>query len=122
MRSRSRVGHTRAVSYRWLYNQSRLHRRVSCWRLLCCVLCSYRPFEMLRSQRQRTNFLLAKQAKIVAMTCTHAALTRRQLVQLGFKYDNIVMEEAAQVRMRRRLRLRCRHCLGSYKLLPLSNV
>jgi intron-binding protein aquarius len=62
-----------------------------------CDARSYRPFEMLRSQRQRTNFLLAKQAKIVAMTCTHAALTRRQLVELGFKYDNIVMEEAAQV-------------------------
>ena len=53
---------------------------------------------MLRGQRQRTNFLLAKQAKIVAMTCTHAALTRRNLVELGFKYDNIIMEEAAQVR------------------------
>ncbi len=48
-------------------------------------------------QRQRTNFLLAKQAKVIAMTCTHAALTRRQLVELGFKYDNVVMEEAAQV-------------------------
>ena len=58
---------------------------------------SYRPFELFRMQKQRTNFLLAKQAKIIAMTCTHAALTRRQLIELGFKFDNIIMEEAAQV-------------------------
>ena len=31
------------------------------------------------------------------MTCTHAALRRRELVQLGFRYDNILMEEAAQI-------------------------
>jgi intron-binding protein aquarius len=37
------------------------------------------------------------QARIVAMTCTHAALTRRKLVSLGFKFDALVMEEAAQV-------------------------
>lgn len=37
------------------------------------------------------------QARIVAMTCTHAALTRRKLAKLGFKFDNLVMEEAAQI-------------------------
>lgn len=31
------------------------------------------------------------------MTCTHAALKRKELVTMGFKYDNILMEEAAQV-------------------------
>merc|ERR1719312_80989 len=31
------------------------------------------------------------------MTCTHAALKRQELVQLGFKYDNILMEESAQI-------------------------
>lgn len=31
------------------------------------------------------------------MTCTHAALRRRELVELGFRYDNILMEEAAQI-------------------------
>lgn len=31
------------------------------------------------------------------MTCTHAALKRRSLVELGFQYDNLVMEEAAQI-------------------------
>ena len=31
------------------------------------------------------------------MTCTHAALTRHDLVACGFKYDNVIMEEAAQI-------------------------
>lgn len=31
------------------------------------------------------------------MTCTHAAIQRAQLLELGFQYDTLVMEEAAQV-------------------------
>jgi len=54
-------------------------------------------FELLRTSYDRANYLLTKEAKIIAMTCTHAALKRRELVKLGFKYDNIVMEEAAQI-------------------------
>ncbi|VDM58006.1 unnamed protein product [Angiostrongylus costaricensis] len=38
-----------------------------------------------------------RKAKIIAMTCTHAALRRSELVELGFRYDNILMEEAAQI-------------------------
>lgn len=79
----------------------------------------YRAFELLRNQTMRADYLLTKQvrqawgretrapgltenclttqARIVAMTCTHAALTRRKLVELGFKFDNLVMEEAAQI-------------------------
>jgi intron-binding protein aquarius len=57
----------------------------------------YRPLELLRSQRQRTDYFLMKQAKIVAMTCTHAAIARSRLIEMGFQYDNVVMEEAAQM-------------------------
>ncbi len=60
-------------------------------------LAEYRPIELLRSQRQRTDYLLTNQAKIVAMTCTHAAIARSHLVKLGFLYDNILMEEAGQM-------------------------
>lgn len=60
-------------------------------------LAEYRPLEMLRSQRQRTDYLLMKQARIVAMTCTHAAIARSHLIELGFQYDNLVMEEAGQM-------------------------
>ena len=43
------------------------------------------------------NYLMTKQAKIVAMTCTHAALKRREFLELGFKFDNLLMEESAQI-------------------------
>merc|ERR1711953_890236 len=51
----------------------------------------------LRTGLDRTNYLGVKEAKIIAMTCTHAALKRKDLVRMGFKYDNIIMEEAAQI-------------------------
>ena len=57
----------------------------------------FRAFEMLRSNLERSNYLLIKEAKIIAMTCTHAALKRRELVELGFQYDNILMEESGQI-------------------------
>jgi len=56
-----------------------------------------RAFELLKGQADRSNYLMTKQAKIVAMTCTHAALKRHDFVKLGFKYDNLVMEESAQI-------------------------
>ena len=56
-----------------------------------------RAFELLRNGSDRSNYLLTKEAKIIAMTCTHAALKRRELVSLAFNYDNVVMEESAQI-------------------------
>lgn len=57
----------------------------------------FKAFEMLRSGLDRSRYLLIKEAKIIAMTCTHAALKRKELVSMGFQYDNILMEEAAQI-------------------------
>ncbi|XP_022909695.2 RNA helicase aquarius isoform X1 [Onthophagus taurus] len=57
----------------------------------------FRAFELLRSGLDRSKYLLVKEAKIIAMTCTHAALKRKELVDIGFKYDNILMEESAQI-------------------------
>ena len=56
-----------------------------------------RAFELLKEKRERANYLLTKQAKVVAMTCTYAALKRRDFIRLGFKYDSLIMEEAAQI-------------------------
>lgn len=56
-----------------------------------------RPFEVLTSQRNRINYMLTKQAKVIAMTCTHAAIKRQEFLDLGFSFDNILMEEAAQI-------------------------
>lgn len=57
----------------------------------------FRAFELLRNGLDRSKYLLVKEAKIIAMTCTHAALKRKELVNLGFRYDNILMEESAQI-------------------------
>ena len=56
-----------------------------------------RPFEILRSSRDKANYLLIKEARIIAMTSTHAAMRRQEIADLGFHYDNVVMEEAAQI-------------------------
>lgn len=57
----------------------------------------FRAFELLRSGMDRINYLMIKTAKIIAMTCTHAAMKRSDFVELGFTYDNVIMEEAAQI-------------------------
>jgi intron-binding protein aquarius len=56
-----------------------------------------RPFELLKTARDRGLYLMAKQAKIIALTCTHASLKRHDFLKFGLKYDNLIMEEAAQV-------------------------
>ncbi|KAJ3213844.1 hypothetical protein HDU67_002387 [Dinochytrium kinnereticum] len=56
-----------------------------------------RAFELLRNNHDRSNYLLVKEAKIIALTCTYAALKRRELISLGFRYDTVIMEEAAQI-------------------------
>ncbi|EED18330.1 DEAD helicases superfamily protein (Aquarius), putative [Talaromyces stipitatus ATCC 10500] len=60
-------------------------------------LADIRPFEILRQPRDRANYLLIKEARIIAMTSTHAAMRRQEIADLGFHYDNVVMEEAAQI-------------------------
>ena len=52
---------------------------------VCVCVQEFRAFELLRSSRDRINYLLTREAKIIAMTCTHAALKRKDLVQLSFK-------------------------------------
>lgn len=56
-----------------------------------------RPFEILRSNKDKTNYLMIKEARIIAMTTTHAAMRRQEIADLGFQYDNVIMEEAAQI-------------------------
>jgi intron-binding protein aquarius len=56
-----------------------------------------RPFELLRNPRDKANYLLVKEARIIAMTSTHAAMRRQEIANLGFHYDNVIMEEAAQI-------------------------
>ena len=61
-----------------------------CWRYIRKIfsqLEEFRAFELLRSGLDRSRYLLVREAKIIAMTCTHAALKRRELVELGFKVN-----------------------------------
>ncbi|KIH90172.1 intron-binding protein aquarius [Sporothrix brasiliensis 5110] len=60
-------------------------------------LADVQPFEILRRDRDKANYLLTKEARIVAMTSTHAAMRRGEIAALGFHYDNVVVEEAAQI-------------------------
>jgi len=60
-------------------------------------LADIRPFEILRSQRDKSNYLLVKEARIIAMTSTHSAMRRQEISAMGFRYDNVIMEEAAQI-------------------------
>ena len=39
----------------------------------------FRAFELLRTGLDRTRYLLVKEAKIIAMTCTHAALKVKRI-------------------------------------------
>lgn len=59
-------------------------------------LAEIRPFEILPTARDKANYLLTKEARIVAMTSTHAAMRRQEIATLGFHYDTVIMEEAAQ--------------------------
>lgn len=54
-------------------------------------------FELLRNSQERGNYLLTKQAKVIAMTSTYAALKRRDFISLGLEYDNVLIEESAQL-------------------------
>ncbi|KAH8895079.1 P-loop containing nucleoside triphosphate hydrolase protein [Thozetella sp. PMI_491] len=60
-------------------------------------LADAQPFEILRRDRDKANYLLTSEARIIAMTSTHAAMRRGEIADLGFRYDNVVMEEAAQI-------------------------
>ncbi|KAF1319864.1 Intron-binding protein aquarius, partial [Globisporangium splendens] len=55
------------------------------------------PFELLQTPRQRGDLYLIQHARIIAMTCTHAALNQRKLVDLGLTFGSFIMEEAGQV-------------------------
>ena len=84
-------------------SQSEEQRQQTCEETLRSVrelfaeLKEYRPFELLRSARHRCDYMMGSEARIVAMTCTHAAIARQRLVDSGFHFDTLVLEEAGQV-------------------------
>ena len=57
----------------------------------------YLIYELLRDQTERKNYIISKQAKIIALTCTYSAINREKLVNLNLSYDSIIMEESGQI-------------------------
>ena len=70
----------------WYYIESIFNELKSC-----------HVFELLRTFKDRCQYLLTKQSKIIAMTCTHAAMNRNEFIRLSLNYDTIIIEEAAQI-------------------------
>ncbi|GIX64046.1 intron-binding protein aquarius [Babesia caballi] len=62
---------------------------------LYAMIKELQPFEVLRNNSDRGRYLVEKYARLVAMTCTHAAIARETMSSL--RYSNLVLEEAAQV-------------------------
>lgn len=60
-------------------------------------LSEIRPFELIRSNKAKANYMLVKQARVIVMTATYASMNRQEIVDMGFHYDNVVVEEAAQL-------------------------
>ncbi|KAJ3121537.1 hypothetical protein HK098_003602 [Nowakowskiella sp. JEL0407] len=56
-----------------------------------------RPFEILKSTSDRMEYMLLNEARVIAMTCTHASIKRKALLSSGFRFDNIIIEEAGQM-------------------------
>ena len=54
-------------------------------RALFAELEELRPLEILKSASARTHYLVTRLARVVAMTCTHAAIKRGEFVGMGFK-------------------------------------
>ena len=55
-----------------------------------CVISLHTLYLIPIYMRVSVYVLSLIQARIVAMTCTHAALTRRRLIELDFKYDRYI--------------------------------
>jgi len=78
-------------------NETAIHDAFAIIQQLFKDIKELRPYEIISNVRQKANLLLAHDAKIVAMTSTYAAMHRKELVELGFVCDNVVIEEAAQM-------------------------
>ncbi|CRG95233.1 P-loop containing nucleoside triphosphate, putative [Plasmodium gallinaceum] len=56
-----------------------------------------RAFEVLKNQRERGVYIIAKLARVIALTCTHASINRSKIAKLQFYFDNIIIDECTQI-------------------------
>ena len=77
---------------------------MGCWRYIQDIfeqIEEFRAFELLRTGLDRTHYLSVKEAKIIAMTCTHAALKRKDLVKIlliSRKFFNLINAQCSKIR------------------------
>ncbi|KAI9223913.1 hypothetical protein BC828DRAFT_374759 [Blastocladiella britannica] len=72
----------------------------ACWRHVRAMYTDAeqsQAMDVLRTERDRINLLLARDARVVAMTTTFAALKYRELRDMGFTFHSLIMEEAGTV-------------------------
>ncbi len=56
-----------------------------------------RPFELLKKRRDQESYLLTNVSKVIAATATHLSMETNSIAKLDFRYDNIVVLDAAIV-------------------------
>ncbi|KAK9462172.1 P-loop containing nucleoside triphosphate hydrolase protein [Lipomyces oligophaga] len=55
-----------------------------------------RPFELLSSSESVYDYLLTREARIIAMTSTYAGVMQQKISNSSFRYNNLIFEEAAR--------------------------
>ncbi|KAH6598803.1 hypothetical protein BASA61_002789 [Batrachochytrium salamandrivorans] len=53
--------------------------------------------ELLRSRKDRADYIISKQARVIGVTSLDAPLKSRELARLGFYYQNVVVDDAHQL-------------------------
>lgn len=56
-----------------------------------------RILELLKYGNDQGDYLISRHAKIIAMTCTHAAMKRSEFLRLRMQYENVIFEETSQI-------------------------
>ena len=58
---------------------------------------SMRPLELLKQDSDRSTYLLLRETRVVLMTAAVACIRRKELARLGFKYDNLIIDESEKL-------------------------
>ncbi|BFZ61236.1 hypothetical protein YB2330_002295 [Saitoella coloradoensis] len=54
-----------------------------------------RPLELLKRRKDKLDYLLTKEARIIALTSEQAIAKRKEFIELGFRYDSVIIPDCA---------------------------
>ncbi|KAK5669780.1 hypothetical protein QVD99_004160 [Batrachochytrium dendrobatidis] len=60
-------------------------------------LAETQALELLRSRKDRADYIISKQARVIGITATDISLKRRELARLGFHFQNFIVDDAHQM-------------------------